>query len=302
VLTRRQVLAGVASLVGSGVGLGGYALLEPYRLTITRWRVSPRNWPRGFKLTIALIADLHACEPWMSVDRIRHIVASTNDLAPDAVLLLGDFVAGDRMMRYSRHVAMADWAAPLGELEAPLGVHAVLGNHDWWEDDALQKSRKGSPRARTVLEDVGIPVYENDAVRVAKAGQGVWIAGLGDQWAYVNAWPRHGRPLYEGVHDLEATLCRVTDDAPVILMAHEPDVFPEVPDRVALTVSGHTHGGQVRLLGYAPVVTSCFGQRYAYGHLVENDRHLVVSGGLGVSRIPVRFGVPPEIVLVELHA
>jgi predicted MPP superfamily phosphohydrolase len=178
----------------------------------------------------------------------------------------------------------------------------VLGNHDWWEDDALQKSRKGSPRARTVLEDVGIPVYENDAVRVAKAGQGVWIAGLGDQWAYVNAWPRHGRPLYEGVHDLEATLCRVTDDAPVILMAHKPDVFPEVPDRVALTVSGHTHGGQVRLLGYAPVVTSCFGQRYAYGHLVENDRHLVVSGGLGVSRIPVRFGVPPEIVLVELHA
>ena len=92
----------------------------------------------------------------------------------------------------------------------------------------------------------------------------------------------------------------MTDDAPVILMAHEPDIFAEVPNRVALTVSGHTHGGQVRLAGFTPIVPSKFGSRYAYGHIVEDGRHLVVSGGLGLSGLPIRFGSPPEVVLVAL--
>jgi predicted MPP superfamily phosphohydrolase len=94
----------------------------------------------------------------------------------------------------------------------------------------------------------------------------------------------------------------VSDDAPVILMAHEPDIFPRVPERVALTVSGHTHGGQVRIFGYAPIVPSSFGNRYVYGHVVEDDRNLVVSAGLGCSGVPVRFGAPPEIVMIELTA
>ena len=92
----------------------------------------------------------------------------------------------------------------------------------------------------------------------------------------------------------------MTDDAPVILLAHEPDIFPQVPSRVALTLSGHTHGGQVRLFGYSPVVPSDYGNRYAYGPVEETGRHLVVSGGLGYSGIPVRFGVPPEITVVDL--
>jgi predicted MPP superfamily phosphohydrolase len=83
-------------------------------------------------------------------------------------------------------------------------------------------------------------------------------------------------------------------------MAHEPDIFPQVPRRVAVTLSGHTHGGQVRLLGYAPIVPSKFKDRYVYGHIVEEGRHLVVSGGIGCSGLPVRFGSPPEIVVVEL--
>jgi predicted MPP superfamily phosphohydrolase len=73
-----------------------------------------------------------------------------------------------------------------------------------------------------------------------------------------------------------------------------------VPDRVSLTLSGHTHGGQIRVLGYAPVVPSRFNNRYAYGHIVENDRNLIVSGGLGCSLLPIRFGSPPEIVVVDL--
>jgi predicted MPP superfamily phosphohydrolase len=92
----------------------------------------------------------------------------------------------------------------------------------------------------------------------------------------------------------------IRDDAPVILMIHEPDAFPNVSSRVALTLAGHTHGGQVSVAGYAPLVPSRFGQRFAYGHVVEQGRDMIVSGGLGCSGLPIRFGVPPEIVLVEL--
>jgi predicted MPP superfamily phosphohydrolase len=143
------------------------------------------------------------------------------------------------------------------------------------------------------LAAAGIPVLENEAVRLTKDGQAFWLLGLGDQLAI---WGRTKR----GVDDLPGTLAQLTDAAPAILLAHEPDIFARVPDRVALTLSGHTHGGQVRLAGYSPMVPSRFGNRYAYGHVVENGRHLIVSGGLGTSIMPVRFGVPPEIVLIQL--
>ena len=113
---------------------------------------------------------------------------------------------------------------------------------------------------------------------------------------------RLGRRRFHGLHNLPAALRRTTDGAPVILLAHEPDIFPQVPKHVSLTLAGHTHGGQVRILGHSPVVPSKFGNRFAYGHVVEGGRNLVVSGGLGVSTLPVRLGVPPEVVLVELGA
>ncbi len=83
-------------------------------------------------------------------------------------------------------------------------------------------------------------------------------------------------------------------------MAHEPDIFPTVPKRVSLTLSGHTHGGQIRLFGVSPALLGSSRERYAYGHVVEDGRHLIVSGGLGVSKVAVRLGVPPEIVLLTL--
>ena len=294
----------------SGFALGGYALAEPFRLNVTSYRITPVGWPAGLSLKLAVIADLHAIEPWMGAERLDEIVESTNALGADAVLLAGDFVSSMRRVGrlFGRPVPDIVWAAALGRLRAPLGVHAVLGNHDWWDDDELQRTRKGRPPAARALEAAGIPVYENTATRFRKNGVPFWIAGLGDQWAF---WPRpeqyerfrrRGKIDYQGVDDLPATLRQVTDDAPVILMAHEPDIFPEVPDRVSLTVSGHTHGGQVRLLGFAPVVPSKYGSRYLYGHIFEDRRHLVVSGGLGCSGLPIRFGSPPEIVVVELGA
>ena len=164
----------------------------------------------------------------------------------------------------------------------------------------MQREGAGPPLARRALEAAGIPVYENSAVRLSKSGKPFWLAGLGDQLAYYPA--RRFRPVSRiGVDDLAATLGKVTDDAPVILLAHEPDVAVRMPSRVALQLSGHTHGGQVRLFGWSPVVPSRYGNRFAYGHMRTNC-DVVVSGGLGCSYLPFRLGVPPEIVLVTVGA
>ena len=300
-ISRRALLRGLAGATVGGLGLAGYAFgIEPrYRLNVKRYVVSPPNWPTGFSLKLAVVADLHASEPVMPPARIEEIVAATNALAADAILLLGDYAASHDWQ--TRRVLPREWAPLIGQLKAPLGVHAVLGNHDWWDDEIAQRDRKGPTASRRALEDAGIPVYENDAVRLTKAAQPFWLAGLGDQIAFITG--RDGRRmLFQGVDDLGGTLERVNGEEPVILLAHEPDIFPSVPHRVALTLSGHNHGGQVRLFGYSPIVPSSYGNRYAYGHIVEEGRSLIVSGGLGCSILPVRFGVPPEIVVVDIAA
>ena len=293
--SRRHFLKSIGGLGALGVSTPAYGFTEPVvRLGVTRYNLTPPRWPTGFQLKIAAIADLHACDPWMSIDRIHGIVERTNALNADIIVLLGDYVAGHRHV--TRFIAADEWAPVLAGLKAPLGVHAVLGNHDWWEDKTVQREGQGLTNARRALEAAGIPVYENDAKRFAKNGQPFWLAGLGDQLAYIPA--RRFRPVRRiGVDDLGATLKKVTDDAPLILMAHEPDVAHRVPPRVSLQLSGHTHGGQVRMLGWSPISPS--GQRLAYGHIRMNC-DVIVSGGLGCSIMPFRLGVPPEIVLVTL--
>lgn len=291
----RVLVAGMGAAIAGAAYAIGWGPMQPPR--IARYRLAPHGWPKDFPLTIAALADAHACEPWMSVSRLEGIVERTNALGADVIVLLGDYVAGIGNDFRLGEVTSAEWAKAFGKLRAPLGVHAVLGNHDWWDDKTAQRERRGPTIARRELENVGIPVYENDAVRLVHRGRGFWLAGLADQWAILrrNSWS-------EGLDDLPGTLAKLTTDEPAILLAHEPDIFPSVPARIALTLSGHTHGGQVRLFGWSPIVPSRWGRRYAYGHIVEEGRHLIVSGGLGCSIFPVRVGVPPEIVLVELGA
>jgi predicted MPP superfamily phosphohydrolase len=296
-ISRRHFLRFVAGLGAAGVSTVAYGFGEPaLRLGVTRYNIRPPQWPADFQLKIAVIADLHACDPWMSLDRIQSIVAHTNALGADMTVLLGDYVAGHRQV--TRYIPASEWAPVLAGLKAPLGVHAILGNHDWWEDKIVQRDGQGTTISRRALEAAGIPVYENDVARLTKSGRSFWLAGLGDQLAYLPA--RRFRPVKRiGVDDLAATLAKVTDAAPVILLAHEPDVAMRVPARVALQLSGHTHGGQVRLFGWSPVVPSRYGSLLAYGH-VRTKCDVVVSGGLGCSIMPFRLGVPPEIVLVTL--
>jgi predicted MPP superfamily phosphohydrolase len=312
-LTRRRFLQAAGGFLFGMAASGGYAFgVMPFSLRVKRYSPTPANWPHGLRLRIAALADVHACRPWMDADRIRAIAEQANGLEPDLIVLLGDYTAGHRWV--TGQVQAHEWSAALSILRARLGVYAILGNHDWWQDRSAQKAGKGPVFSRLALEDAGIPVLENDAVRIENAGSPFWIAGLGDQLAF--RIRRNGHTRFRGVDDLPGTLASVTDSAPVVLLAHEPDIFPQVPGRVALTLSGHTHGGQIRLFGYSPMVPSRYGNRYAYGHISEMGisvagiagsigtapRHLIVSGGLGCSIVPMRVGVPPEITVVNLGA
>ncbi|PYE24618.1 hypothetical protein DFI02_10855 [Rhizobium sp. PP-F2F-G20b] len=286
-LSRRGLLKTFGAFVLAALSTGAYAVgIEPRgRPRVVTHRMTPPGWPQGLTLRLVLVSDIHACDPYMPASRIAEIAHQANGLSGDMILLLGDFLSG---MRLGSQVPPEAWGEALRPLRAPLGVHAILGNHDWLDDpQAMESGQPGIVQA--VLDRLGVPLYNNRAVRLEKDGHPFWLAGLADQ-----LFPA------TGLDDLAGTLASVTDEAPVILMAHEPDIFPTVSKRVAVTLSGHTHGGQIRLFGFSPVVPSRYGSRYAYGHIVEDGRHLVVSGGLGTSILPVRLGSPPEITVVEL--
>jgi predicted MPP superfamily phosphohydrolase len=237
------------------------------------------NWPlTASGLRVALLPDLHVGSPYVGLAKLREIVGLVNGARPDLVLVLGDLVI--QGVRGGRFVPPERTAGELGRIQAPLGVYAVLGNHDAWLD---------ASRVRRALEGAGIPVLEDSAVRIAPGPSlTFWLAGVSDFWT--------------GTHDVRAALRGVPEWGSVLAFTHNPDIFPQVPARVSLTLAGHTHGGQVRLpLFGPPIVPSRFGQRYAAGHVVEGGRHLFVATGVGTSIIPVRFGVPPEVVVVTVR-
>lgn len=295
-ITRRGLLQGVGGLILGSSAFAGYAVaVEPgFMLDVTRYRLQPRTWPSDLTLKIAVIADIHACDPFMPADRIRRIAEIANAMKPDMTVLLGDFNGGHRFV--TGPVMPNDWGEALSVLKAPLGVHAILGNHDWWHGALPGMRGDQGESVRRALKAMGASVLENRALRLKKDGRPFWVAGLADQLAH-----RIGKRVFRGADDLNATLAQIRDDAPIVLLAHEPNVFHRVPDRVAVTLCGHTHGGQVNFPIVGPVIANeRFGQDLVYGHTVEGDRHIVISAGLGTSILPVRFMRPPEVVEVTV--
>jgi predicted MPP superfamily phosphohydrolase len=251
--------------------------LEPASLVLSAERVSlPLSTHRP--LRVAILTDLHVGSPFNGIARLRDVVRRTNAARPDIVCILGDVVMIHGIVG-GRQVPPEQIGAELRHLSAPAGVVAVLGNHDGWFDH---------DRVRAALETSGVRVIEEASSRIETPAGPLWFAGISDLWT--------------GRHDIAAALSSVRDDgASVVLLTHNPDVFPFVPGRVALTLAGHTHGGQVRLpLIGRPVVPSQFGQRFAAGHVVEGGRHLFVATGIGTSILPVRFRVPPAVTLLTL--
>ncbi len=261
--------------LAAGLALAVYAFwIEPRSLVVTRLSLPLPGLEREVRLVV--MGDLQPAGPIESLESIAAIVERMNAEQGDLVLLLGDYVSTRRLS--TGFIDPHDTVPILGRLDAPLGVYAVLGNHDWWWD---------GPEMRHLLTDQGITVLEDAAERVEAGAQTLWIAGLSD-------------PVTQA-YDLEATLDQADESGPVLLLTHTPDVFPDVPAEVALTLAGHTHGGQVDLpfLG-RPIVPSRFGERFAYGLIEEAGRRLYVTSGIGTAIIPVRFRVPPEIVALTL--
>jgi len=208
------------------------------------------------------------------------------------VLLLGDFLA-DRWMIGIKATA-EDIATRLSKIKAPLGVHTILGNHDWADDlEARQNGYTASAMAKA-LTVAGLPPLVNAARRVDHGPDGLWLVGLDSQQGHLPRGKGGAR------HDPETAWADVPDGALSVLLAHEPDIFAKGDARPAIQLSGHTHGGQITLFGKRFVTASDYGERFVYGHVVEDDRHLLVSGGIGFGGIPVRICQPPEITLVRL--
>ncbi|UPT72817.1 MAG: metallophosphoesterase [Elusimicrobiota bacterium] len=275
---RRPLSIALLTVCWAGLFWGFY--LEPRREPVeTRAEIVLSGWPRELEgVRIAAISDIHAGAPYVGADKLRGLVRRVNAAEADAIVLLGDYVI-DSVVG-GTFMTPEDLAEILADLKAPLGVYAVLGNHDWWLD---------GPRVRTALEARGIKVLENEGVSLKTNGRAFRLAGLADH--------------LERSPNPEAALQGAAREEPAIALIHEPDYFPEIPERIALTLAGHTHGGQVRLpwIG-APVVPSAYGQRYARGLVKEGTRQLFVTSGVGTSIIPVRFGVPPEYAVLTLRA
>jgi predicted MPP superfamily phosphohydrolase len=263
------------------ISIAGSALwalfIEPDRLVVHRQTVQIDNWPKQFSgLRVALIGDVHTGGPFIDHQKLRRIVDLTNQENPDLIVLLGDYMSPDSW--HSHKVEPEVTAGVLKDLRAPLGVYAVLGNHDWWYN---------GEKVGRALEDVGIHVLENDVAEIKWRDKSFWLVGFADIWT---------RRL-----QIKETIAKVTAGAPIIGLTHNPDLFPRLPQTVPLLLAAHTHGGQVNipLIG-TPVVPSRFGSKYNAGHIFENNHHLFVTTGIGTSILPVRFRVPPEIVILTI--
>jgi predicted MPP superfamily phosphohydrolase len=257
------------------LGLAGFGYWTATRDPVVREaRVELRNWPKGQRpLRLLLLTDIHVQGPDMAPSRLLRIVEQANGLAPDIVLMAGDFI-GDRELRTHSYSAQ-EMAAPLAALRAPMGRFAVLGNHDHWNN---------APAVRDALTGAGIRVLVNEAVRVGPLALG----GIDDD--------------HTSRSDLGRTLVgmQMAGGVPVLL-SHSPDPFPALPEDVPLMLAGHTHCGQIRLPWIGPIATaSRHGKRYACGRIDERGRTLIVSAGLGTSVLPFRIGAVPDMWLIEL--
>jgi predicted MPP superfamily phosphohydrolase len=271
-----------AVLAGAGVAALGAAvwttLVEPRRLRVREVAVEVRGWPETLMgLRVALVSDIHAGAPHVDEHRVARVVDAVNAARPDLVALLGDYV--DPKVALGTRVEPETVAERLGALEATLGAFAVLGNHDWAD---------GGERVRRALREHRIEVLENDAVSVDLGGEVLWIVGLAD------ATRRDP--------DLATPFALVPDGAPLIVLTHDPDVFPRMPDRPLLAAAGHTHGGQVNLpLVRERVTPSRYGDRYAGGLFRRGQRVMYVSRGIGTSTLPVRLRATPEVVVLDVR-
>ena len=271
---KRAAAAGVAAIAVDST------LIEPNRPRLIRKEIALRRWPSrldGF--TIALLSDFHY-DPYFSVHPIRSAVEVVNGLHPDLIALTGDFVSVPWVRDSTKAAADAEPCAQLLEkLQAPHGVWSVLGNHDVFTD---------AVRITNALHAVGIRMLINQSVAIERDGARFWLGGVDDVLA--------GNP------DVPGALQGVPSDEAVVLMAHEPDYADYIAGYpVDLQLSGHTHGGQVRIPFMRPLYLPPLARKYIWGLFKIRGLTLYTNAGIGTVELPVRWNCPPEITFITMR-
>lgn len=232
-----------------------------------------KDLPAAFDgFTIAQLSDIHLY-PYTQAETVQRAVELANQFQPDLVALTGDYVWKDLDAIY-------DLTAIFSNLKATYGVVAIMGNHDIWLDAGTIKS---------AFTEASFPMLVNKGFPIQRSGTEIYIAGLDDGWS--------GQP------DLDQALTGVKENVPVILLFHEPDLVDQVAmdGRVSLMLSGHTHGGQVRINGKRPPIQPYLGTKYDIGLHQVGSTYLYVNRGIGNISIPLRINCPPEVTRLILR-
>jgi predicted MPP superfamily phosphohydrolase len=280
-LTRRKFLytgAGAAAVAALGAeGFRETRLVEVKKIDIALSRL-----PQAFDgFTIAQLSDLHY-EQHTSAATIRKSVDIVNSLKPDLIAVTGDFITVPMFKYHVRQAAKTaePCAELLRQLSAPMGVFAVLGNHDR-SSDAL--------RIIGALKENGLPVLMNRSVPIERKSARIWITGVDDAL--------FGEP------DLQASLEKVPSTEPAVLLAHEPDFADEAASSsIDLQLSGHSHGGQIWIPGIGAPWLPPLARNYPRGLYKIGKLTLYTNIGIGTIRAPVRINCPPEVTLITLRA
>ena len=269
--------------------IGAKGFLNSRNLTLLKMKVGLKRLPYAFDgLKVGQITDIHA-GPLVPRELVRKGVDLIMANRPDLIVLTGDFVSGATKILWTSYGGFKErhyhyCMEELGRLKAPLGIFAVLGNHDFWSgQEVALKIAHG-------LEEAGVQVLRNKAIPIVSKGHRLYIIGVDDYW--------------EGSYSLSKALKNVPEDACRILLSHNPDVNEDVDnlgEHIDFVISGHTHGGQVVLpfLG-ALYIPSPFGQKYLAGLIRDQERQTYVSRGLGLFFVPIRINCPPDVSLITL--
>jgi predicted MPP superfamily phosphohydrolase len=281
-LNRRRFLKLMAG--ASALAIGADSLFwEPYRPELTHLEIRLANLPDAFDgFTILQLSDFHY-DPYAGAAQIEAGIELAGKLSVDLIALTGDFVTQPLVATRASRRRAAEHAIPcsqmLARLRSQMGSYAVLGNHDAGSDPGI---------VTEALRQNGIMVLENRAVPIERAGARIWLAGVGD--------------AMERKSDLEKALQGVDKQDPVILLAHEPDFADRATQRgVHLQLSGHSHGGQVRLPFMGALFLPPLARKYPWGLRQVGGLALYTNVGIGTIHVPVRWNCPPEVTLVTLR-